>query len=113
MPAIAGIEVANDENGRFSGYFGGQYGAQNGDFLHNQAENQNGDVGFAANLSAVGSMFGGDANQISNESEMEHTPNLTVFDLMSVDTGDANFSPFSNVWRAPKCFYSASGHFCA
>ena len=65
-------------------------------FLQNLAENQQYEKGYAENLSRGASVFDGDAYQVSNESEAQFTPNLTVFDLMSVDTGDADFSPFSS-----------------
>ena len=76
MPAIAGIEVANDENDRNSGYFGGQNGAQNSDFLQNQAENQNCDCALSSNFSGAHSVPAGGAYKVSNESEMAHSPNF-------------------------------------
>ena len=43
-------------------------------------------------------LYGGDAYQVSHGLEGEFTPNLTVFDPMPVGTGDADFSPSSNVF---------------
>ena len=61
---------------RNSGYFGGENGAQNSDFLQNRAEDQNGDVRLATNLSGVDSTLAEDAHNFSNESEMTHMPNF-------------------------------------